>query len=136
MISNRYDAIRKFSRLLEEKDADGFLYRVDLKLRPWGGSGPLVMSVDETESYYEASSDAWERFAWLRGRPIAGALPLGRDLGRRLQPFIYKRSLSTDDLQRFVEIKNETDPEQEGGTSRPGRGVSVILNSSSRCCRS
>lgn len=101
------DTIRRFSRLLEDKDADGFLYRVDLKLRPWGGSGPLVMPIDETESYYEASSDAWERFAWLRGRPIAGAMPLGEDLRQRLQPFIYKRSLSTEDLERFVEIKNE-----------------------------
>ncbi|MEX2525172.1 MAG: hypothetical protein WD750_09460 [Gammaproteobacteria bacterium] len=101
------NTIRGFSRLLEDKDADGFLYRVDLKLRPWGGSGPLVMPIDETESYYEASSDAWERFAWLRGRPIAGALPLGEDLKQRLQPFIYKRSLSTEDLERFVEIKNE-----------------------------
>lgn len=101
------DTIRRFSRLLEDKDADGFLYRVDLKLRPWGGSGPLVMPIDETESYYEASSDAWERFAWLRGRPIAGAPALGEDLKQRLQPFIHKRSLSTEDLERFVEIKNE-----------------------------
>ncbi len=101
------DSIRRFSRLLEEKGPDGFLYRVDLKLRPWGNSGPLVMPIDETESYYEASSDAWERFAWLRGRPVAGAGALGGDLMGRLQPFIYKRSLSTEDLERFVQIKNE-----------------------------
>lgn len=101
------DTIRRFNRTLEDKGPEGFLYRVDLKLRPWGKSGPLVMSIDETENYYEASSDAWERFAWLRGRPVAGAAELGRDLKQRLNPFIYKRSLSTEDLQKFVDIKNE-----------------------------
>lgn len=101
------DTIRRFNHNLEEKGKDGFLYRVDLKLRPWGASGPLFMTIDETEHYYEASSDAWERFAWLRGRPIAGALGLGSELRLRLHPFIYRRSLSTEDLQRFVDIKNE-----------------------------
>lgn len=101
------DTIRRFNRTLEDTGPEGFLYRVDLKLRPWGKSGPLFMTVDETENYYEASSDAWERFAWLRGRPIAGAMALGRDLKQRLAPFIYRRSLSTEDLHKFVEIKNE-----------------------------
>lgn len=101
------DGLRRFSRLLEEKGEDGFLYRVDLNLRPWGRSGPLFMALDDTEHYYEASSDAWERIAWLRARPVAGALPIGQDLLQRLQPFIYRRSLSTQDLDRFVSIKNE-----------------------------
>jgi glutamate-ammonia-ligase adenylyltransferase len=101
------NTIRRFNHSLEEKGKDGFLYRVDLKLRPWGASGPLFMTIDETENYYEASSDAWERFAWLRGRPVAGAQGLGEDLKQRLHPFIYRRSLSTEDLQKFVDIKNE-----------------------------
>ena len=101
------DTIRRFNHTLEQKGQEGFLYRVDLKLRPWGNSGPLFMAIDETENYYEASSDAWERFAWLRGRPVAGAMELGRDLLQRLNPFIYLRSLSTEDLRNFVDIKNE-----------------------------
>jgi len=101
------DSIRTVSNRLEQGTAEGFLYRVDLNLRPWGKSGPLVMSIDETENYYEASSEAWERFAWLRGRNIAGPDRLGEELTRRLHPFIYRRSLSSDDLDRFVEIKNE-----------------------------
>jgi glutamate-ammonia-ligase adenylyltransferase len=101
------NTIRKFNNTLEQKSREGFLYRVDMKLRPWGNSGPLFMAIDETENYYEASSDAWERFAWLRGRPVAGAMDLGRDLLQRLNPYIYMRSLSTEDLHRFVDIKNE-----------------------------
>jgi len=101
------DGIRLISSHLEQRTVDGFLYRVDLKLRPWGNSGPLVMTIDETENYYAASTEAWERFAWLRARAISGSMTLGADLKTRLHPFVYKRSLSSDDLDRFIEIKNE-----------------------------
>ena len=101
------DHIRKFSKAMQDVTEDGFLYRVDLKLRPWGRSGPLVLSVDETEHYYEASTEAWERFAWLRARIIAGDDRLGDELVERLQSYIYLRSLSNDDLQRFVQIKQD-----------------------------
>ena len=99
--------IRKFTHTMERATEDGFLYRVDLKLRPWGRSGPLVLSVDETEHYYEASTEAWERFAWLRARVVAGNTSLGNDLLERLQPFIFHRTLSSDDLERFIMIKNK-----------------------------
>lgn len=101
------DSIRRLSRELEEKTADGFLYRVDLKLRPWGRSGPLAMSVDQTEQYYEGTSESWERFAWLRARVVAGSDELGQDLLKRLQPFIFSRSLSASDLDRFIQIKSD-----------------------------
>lgn len=101
------DHVRRFGKALEDVTEDGFLYRVDLKLRPWGRSGPLVLTVDETEHYYEASTEAWERFAWLRARVLAGNQALGADLLERLQPFIYRRTLGSDDLQRFIEIKRQ-----------------------------
>ena len=66
------EAIRHLNSALEEKTEEGFLYRVDMKLRPWGASGPMIMAIDDTEHYYEASSEPWERFAWLRARCIAG----------------------------------------------------------------
>jgi glutamate-ammonia-ligase adenylyltransferase len=100
------DALRSMNRALEQKTAEGFLYRVDMKLRPWGRSGPLVMAIDDTENYYAASSEPWERFAWLRARPIAGSVDLAADLLTRLHPFVFKRSLGSDDLQHFVEIKD------------------------------
>lgn len=100
-------SIRTVSRAIEERTDQGFLYRVDLKLRPWGSSGPLCMGLDATEHYYEASSEPWERFAWLRSRVIAGSPEVGRELKQRLRPFIFMRSLSTDDLDRFLQIKND-----------------------------
>jgi [glutamine synthetase] adenylyltransferase / [glutamine synthetase]-adenylyl-L-tyrosine phosphorylase len=107
------DHIRQFNKIMQDVTEDGFLYRVDLKLRPWGRSGPLVLSVDETEHYYEASTEAWERFAWLRARIVGGDRKLGEDLLQRLQPFIYLRSLSSDDLNRFVQIKNDMSNNRE-----------------------
>lgn len=103
--SGIYNHIRRFNQLMQQQDENGMLYRVDLNLRPLGRSGPLALSIDETEHYYEASTEAWERFAWLRAQVIAGNLELGRELLERIQPFIYLRSLSSDDLRRFVEIK-------------------------------
>lgn len=103
----QFDAIRMLNRTLEEKTAEGFLYRVDLKLRPWGNSGPLCMAIDDTENYYAVSSEPWESFAWLRARLVAGSENLWNDLRDRMLPFVYKRSLSTDDLEKFVAIKND-----------------------------
>ena len=99
--------IRQFARNLEEITSTGFLYRVDLNLRPWGRSAPLVMSIDDTEHYYEASTEAWERFAWLRARFVAGSELLGVDMLERLHPFKYRQTLGLDDLERFIGIKNE-----------------------------
>lgn len=99
--------IRFFIRDLEEKNSTGFLYRVDLNLRPWGRSAPLVMSIDDTEHYYEASTEAWERFAWLRARYIAGSESLGADMLERLSPFRYRNILGLEDLERFIGIKDE-----------------------------
>lgn len=99
--------IREFCKFMETGTSDGFLYRVDLKLRPWGSSGPLFMPLDATEQYYEASSEPWERFAWLRGRVVGGSAQIGNDILKRLHPFVYKRSLSSDDLDKFVQIKHD-----------------------------
>ena len=99
--------IRNFIRYLEEKNSTGFLYRVDLNLRPWGRSAPLMMPIDDTEHYYEASTEAWERFAWLRARYIAGSESLAADMLERLRPFRYRNILGLEDLERFIGIKNE-----------------------------
>jgi len=105
--NTQLEGIRRLNSTLEETTEEGFLYRVDMKLRPWGASGPMIMAIDDTEHYYEASSEPWERFAWLRARCIAGYGALGADMKQRMQPFVFMRSLSTDDLERFIEIKND-----------------------------
>ena len=98
--------IRQFCKIMETRTDAGFLYRVDLNLRPWGRNAPLILDIDSTEQYYEASKEAWERFAWLRARPVAGNYQLANELLARLDPFVFHRALSADDVERFIRIKS------------------------------
>ena len=82
---------RRLTATLEEVTADGFVWRVDLRLRPEGRSGPLVNSLAAAERYYEAFGRLWERAALLRARPSAGDLAFGDELLAMLSPFIWRR---------------------------------------------
>jgi [glutamine synthetase] adenylyltransferase / [glutamine synthetase]-adenylyl-L-tyrosine phosphorylase len=105
--------IRQFCRLLTENTEEGFLYRVDLNLRPWGRSAPLTFSLDEYEEYYQSSKEAWERIAWLRGRYVAGSKELGDAMVSRLKPFVFHKSLSAEDMDRFFKIKRDMANQRE-----------------------
>ncbi len=85
--------LRTLVRRLEGEAHWRPVFRVDLRLRPFGRRGPLAMSLAATESYYERHGRPWERQAWIRGRPMAGNLELGHALLRRLSPFVYRRSV-------------------------------------------
>jgi glutamate-ammonia-ligase adenylyltransferase len=84
---------RKLIQVIGHPTADGFVFRVDLRLRPFGDNGPLVMSFDALEGYYQEQGRDWERYAWIKARAVAGDRPAGEDLLRRLQPFVYRRYL-------------------------------------------
>jgi glutamate-ammonia-ligase adenylyltransferase len=84
---------RKLIQVIGHPTADGFVFRVDLRLRPFGDNGPLVMSFDALESYYQEQGRDWERYAWIKARAVAGDRRAGEDLLRRLQPFVYRRYL-------------------------------------------
>ena len=99
--------IRNFTRHLEAVETEGFLYRADLRLRPWGKTASLIMSIDDTEHYYELGTEIWERFAWLRARYVAGSESLGTDLLERLRSYRYRYNLDLNDLQEFIDLKNE-----------------------------
>jgi glutamate-ammonia-ligase adenylyltransferase len=84
---------RQLIQVIGHPTADGFVFRVDLRLRPFGDNGPLVMSFDALESYYQEQGRDWERYAWIKARAVAGDRPAGEDLLRRMQPFVYRRYL-------------------------------------------
>jgi glutamate-ammonia-ligase adenylyltransferase len=83
----------RIMRLLAEVTDLGFVFRVDLRLRPDGMNGPLTNSLSSTLAYYEAMGQTWERAALFKARPVAGQLDLGRELLAELAPFIYRRTL-------------------------------------------
>ncbi len=81
------------SQALNQVTEDGFVFRVDTRLRPDGNSGDLAISLDAAETYYESWGQSWERAALIKARPVAGSIPLGLELLQRLKPFIYRRYL-------------------------------------------
>jgi len=85
---------RRLTATLEEVTADGFVWRVDLRLRPEGRGGALVNSFAAAERYYEAFGRLWERAALLRARPVAGDLELGHEILEALAPFVWRKRVS------------------------------------------
>ncbi len=84
---------RRLIQAIGQVTAEGFVFRVDLRLRPFGDGGPLVMSFDSMERYYQEQGRDWERYAWIKARGVAGDPAAGEELLRRLHPFVYRRYL-------------------------------------------
>src|SRR5437773_233667 len=88
----RYEtAGRKLIRLLAELTEDGFAFRVDMRLRPFGDAGPLACSFDSLETYLIAHGREWERYAWLKARALTGSHHA--ELMRIVQPFVFRKYL-------------------------------------------
>lgn len=84
---------RRLTATLEDVADDGFVWRVDLRLRPEGQAGPLVNSLAAAERYYESFGRLWERAALLRARPVAGDAALGDELMAMVAPFVWRRGV-------------------------------------------
>ncbi len=78
-------------RLLQERTADGYVLRVDLRLRPDPGSTALAISLPSAYSYYESLGQNWERAALIKARPVAGDIALGTAFLSNLRPFIWRK---------------------------------------------
>ncbi|MCB1613809.1 MAG: glutamine-synthetase adenylyltransferase, partial [Xanthomonadales bacterium] len=103
--------VQRASTLLGETTAEGFGYRVDWRLRPFGTAGRLTLSFDAMEDYYQREGREWERFALLRARPVAGDLAAGRELLERLRPFVWRRYFDYAALEGLRELKAMVDAE-------------------------
>ena len=97
---------QRLIRILDENTVDGFVFRVDMRLRPNGESGPLVLPFDAFENYYALSGRDWERYAMIKARPVAGNLALGQRLLDTLRPFIYRRYLDFNAIDSLREMKH------------------------------
>lgn len=82
-------------------------FRVDMRLRPFGENGPLVMNFDAMENYYQEQGREWERYAWLRARVIAGDKAAGEKLLQRLEQFIYRRYLDYTVFDALRDMKRK-----------------------------
>ena len=89
----------------------GFVFRVDLDLRPEGRSGPIVNAIRGLELYYEAQGVAWERFALLKARPIAGDLRVGEEALQRLAPFVFRKYFDLKAIDEMRQLKARAEKE-------------------------
>ena len=96
---------QKLARVLDEVTADGFVFRVDLRLRPFGAAGPLAMSFGALETYYQNHGREWERYALIKARPVAGDLAQGERLLAMLRPFVYRRYLDFNVFESLRDMK-------------------------------
>jgi len=96
---------RRLIRVIAETTSDGIVFRVDTRLRPFGESGPIVMSFDSMEHYYQEQGREWERYALIKARVVAGDKRAGARLLARLHPFIYRRYLDYSAFESLREMK-------------------------------
>ncbi|MCR4347757.1 MAG: bifunctional [glutamate--ammonia ligase]-adenylyl-L-tyrosine phosphorylase/[glutamate--ammonia-ligase] adenylyltransferase [Sulfuricaulis sp.] len=91
--------------VLNENTADGFVFRVDMRLRPNGASGPLALSFAAMEHYYQTHGREWERYAFIKARVIAGDKAAGEELLKTLKPFVYRKYLDYGTIESIRNMK-------------------------------
>jgi glutamate-ammonia-ligase adenylyltransferase len=90
----RYErAGRRLIRMLNDVTEDGFVFRVDMRLRPYGDSGPLACSLGFLENYFIAQGREWERYAWIKAKALTGEDQHVRDLDQVVRPFVFRKYL-------------------------------------------
>ncbi|MES9823218.1 MAG: bifunctional [glutamate--ammonia ligase]-adenylyl-L-tyrosine phosphorylase/[glutamate--ammonia-ligase] adenylyltransferase [Candidatus Thiodiazotropha endolucinida] len=96
---------QRLVQVLDNHTGDGFVFRVDTRLRPFGSVGPLAMSFAAMESYYGSQGREWERYAMIKARVVAGDSRAGDELMALLRPFVYRRYLDFGAIDSLREMK-------------------------------
>lgn len=107
-LDNQEFFIRLGQRLIKALDpmtVDGFVFRVDMRLRPYGSSGALVLSFNALEQYYQDQGRDWERYAMIKARVVAGDQAAGAQLLDMLRPFVYRRYLDFSAIEALRTMK-------------------------------
>jgi len=95
---------RELTKALTEQTREGYLYRVDLRLRAEGSVGQLTRSLDEYEKYYRTRGQVWERLALLKAWPIAGSQEVGKSFIKLVRPFVLAPSSKRPDVEQGLAI--------------------------------
>ena len=96
-------------KVLSQQTQDGFVFRVDTRLRPFGNSGALVPSLAGIDQYFQTAGRDWERYAWIRARAIAGNTETGEQFLQDISPFMYRRYHDYGVMQSLREMKAMVD---------------------------
>ncbi|SDV06602.1 bifunctional [glutamate--ammonia ligase]-adenylyl-L-tyrosine phosphorylase/[glutamate--ammonia-ligase] adenylyltransferase [Pseudomonas mucidolens] len=96
---------QKLIKALDPMTVDGFVFRVDMRLRPYGSAGALVLSFNALEQYYQDQGRDWERYAMIKARVVAGDQVAGAQLLDLLRPFVYRRYLDFSAIEALRTMK-------------------------------
>ena len=118
-------AYETFGGLVAEHTHEGFLYRIDLDLRPAGAQGSLVTSDEALANYYELWADTWEKATFTKARPVAGDLEFGWRTIRSVDPMIYRKSMDYAAVRSIRERKEKFEATRDEGSA----GFDVKLDS-------
>ncbi len=97
--------VQQMTQLLQNKTEDGFVFRVDLRLRPNGDSGPLVSTLAAMETYYQEQGRDWERYAMVKARPIRVGCDATLWFERLITPFVYRRYVDFSVIESLRSMK-------------------------------
>jgi glutamate-ammonia-ligase adenylyltransferase len=117
------------SRILQQRNGEGYVFRVDLRLRPDPASTPVAISVASALDYYEREGRTWERAAMIKARPCAGDLKAGEALIAEISPFVWRKHLDfaaladVHDMKRQMQTyRGQSEISVEGHNVKVGRG--------------
>jgi [glutamine synthetase] adenylyltransferase / [glutamine synthetase]-adenylyl-L-tyrosine phosphorylase len=113
-LDNQEFFIRLSQRLIQTLNSitpDGFVFRVDMRLRPFGESGPLAMNFNALEDYYQTHAREWERYALIKARVISGGEKFEKQIFKMLKPFVYRRYLDFSAFESLRDLKSQIDQE-------------------------
>ena len=115
---------RKIIGMISSYTEDGYVFRVDTRLRPYGDSGPLVVNFDMLEQYFYTQGREWERYAWVKARVLTG--DRGAELIGIASPFVYRRHLDFSALESLrdlhTQIRQEVQRRESGDDIKLGPG--------------
>lgn len=115
---------QRIIKALDQQTFDGFCYRVDMRLRPFGESGPLVMSYAALEDYYQEQGRDWERYAMVKARVMGSEMyPQYQELRKMLRPFVFRRYIDFSAIQSLRRMKSMISSE----VRRRGLGNNIKL---------
>jgi glutamate-ammonia-ligase adenylyltransferase len=117
---------RRLVKLMEERTADGYVFRTDLRLRPDPGATPIALSIYAAETYYESLGQNWERAAMIKARAVAGDLVAGDRFLKWLIPFIWRKSIDFAAIQDIHSIKRQINAHKSGNKMEvPGHNIKL-----------
>jgi glutamate-ammonia-ligase adenylyltransferase len=110
--------VRRLVAIMQDRTADGYVFRTDVRLRPDPGSTPVAISVDAALGYYESRGQNWERAAWIKARPCAGDLSLGNQFLKELSPFVWRKHLDFAMIADIQAMKRQINIHRKVGAER------------------